>query len=97
MPLSPFNVGALGLVGLTIGFVLGNSENEKVKGNAFTFVAAMFGGGGLIGLIGWLQSQDNRAALLVAMGALGTFLGMLVGIYLREKGFTLSSDGNGDG
>jgi hypothetical protein len=81
-------LGALGTVGTVVGFLISNAENEHVKGNALALIAALLGGGGLLRLV---LERGSGVSLLVIALALGVFLGILVGIIFRKRGFTISS------
>lgn len=83
---------AIGAVGWIIGFITGNTESEKIKREVLNTLLVGFGGAGLLGLIrAFLKPGGDKVALLVGGLALGLFAGMVVGIYLRKKGFTISS------
>lgn len=83
---------AIGAVGWIIGFITGNTESEKIKREVLNTLLVGFGGAGLLGLIrAFLKPGGDKVALLVGGLALGLFAGMIVGIYLRKKGFTISS------
>ena len=84
--LSSIQLWASGLVGLLIGFLTGNAESGEITKSALTLLVVLFGGGGLLRLI---QSGRGPSSLLV-VGTAAVILGILLGIYLRERGITLA-------
>ncbi len=79
-------------VGWVIGFIPGNVESKKIRRKFLNLLVVGFGGVGLFGLIRWFLSPGgDEAALLVAALMLGLFVGMIVGIYARKRGITIST------
>lgn len=81
-----------GSVGWVIGFIPGNVESKRIRRKFLDLLVVGFGGVGLFGFIRWFLSPGGgEAALLVAVLMLGLFVGMIVGIYLRKQGITIST------
>jgi hypothetical protein len=79
-------LGGLGLVGFTVGFLIGNAEDKEIKKKSLGVLAVVFGSGGLFGL---LQRSETVGWLVIA-GVLGVLLGVIVGSVLRRNEFTFA-------
>ena len=79
-------IGGLGLVGFTVGFLVGNAEDKEIKKKSLGVLTVIFGSGGLLGL---MQRSETIGWLVIA-GVVGVLLGVVIGSVLRRNGFSFA-------
>lgn len=78
-------MGGIGLAGFTIGFLTGNARDQDVQKKSMGFLAIIFGGSGLFGLV-----RSPTIGWLVVGGTGGVLCGVVVGTAIRKLGFSFA-------